>query len=234
MTIANFKKRVGAIIDRDPASFIVDSYDNMLAAMNEARMWAQREHTFHLLKQDVFASITSGGINWMTECTDAPGGSAVVMKQIDGVWNYTTETIGGSPVYVRTTYYDYGLLSDLRLKLRKISSPYEAMSNPQQALQTQMAYTQGQRLYLSNTGVATDVLLEGVAFLPDLTDASAPDLFLTYFSDWLVYGTITALNHYLKADQRFPIDVAVADRLWRSVIKFDGDVAMAGQSVDLE
>lgn len=232
LTVADFKKRVAATINRDATLFTVDSVDNLLGAMNDARRIAQRNHTFSLLKKDVFLTTSVAGANWMTGCKTTPGGStAVLMKKIDGVWNYSTATVGAGTAYLRTSYIDFGIIGDFRRNLPM----YNNLSSQTYDYTTRnFAYTQGANLFITNVTTATPYLLEGTVFLDDLTTVSDPDIFLTYFTDWLIYGTVLALNNYLKDTEKFPIDAAIENRLWQSVIQMDGEIAQAGQSANLD
>lgn len=235
MTIATFKARVAAIMNRDANLFVVGGVDNLLQAMNDARRAAQRDHNFQLLKREAFISTSMVGANWQTGCTATPGGSAVQMKRIDGVWNYTTGTIGASTVYLRTSFIDSGVLGDYRRTLPVYDTAQLIVTNqPATFVRRTFWYTQGTKLYVTNTTSATTYLVEGIEWLDDLTGAESPDMFLTYFTDWFTYATIAALNYYLKDNEKFPIDQVVMSRLSESMKQMDGDIANSGQWTNLD
>lgn len=232
LTVADFKKRVAATVNRDATLFTVDSVDNLLAAMNDARRMAQRNHTFALLADDVFLTTSLAGANWMTGCKTTPGGAtAVLMKKINGVWNYTTQ----GALYIRTSWVDFGIIGDYRRTLPLYDTQNLIITN-QPASQTRrtFAYINGQNLFVTNTTASTTYMLEGIKFLDDLTAVSDPDVFLTYFTDWLIYATIGALNNYLKDTEKFPIDATIENKLWQSVIQMDGELAQMGQATNLD
>lgn len=235
LTVADFKKRVAATVNRDATLFTVDSVDNLLAAMNDARRMAQRNHTFALLADDVFLTTSMAGANWMTGCKTTPGGAtAQLMKKINGVWNYTTSTVGSTTVYLRTSWIDFGIIGDYRRTLPLYDTGNLIITN-QPASQTRrtFAYINGQNLLITNQTAATTYLLDGIKFLDDLATGDTPDIFLTYFTDWLVYATIVALNNYLKDTEKFPIDATIENKLWQSVIQMDGELAQMGQATNL-
>lgn len=236
LTVADFKKRVAATVNRNASLFTVDSVDNLLAAMNDARRMAQRRHTFALLKTDAFLATSVAGANWMTGCKTTPdGATAVLMKKIDGVWNYATTTVGATTVYLRTSWIDMGIKGDYRRTLPLYDTAQLIITNqPAEQTRRTFAYIDGQMLYITNVTSSTNYLLEGTKFLDDLAVGDTPDIFLTYFTDWLVYATIGALNNYLKDSERFPIDAAVEDRLWQTVVQMDGELAQSGQAFNLD
>lgn len=235
MTISDCKKRIAALANRDATLFTVDSYDNLLAAINDARRWAMRQYDFELLKTDVFLETSAGGANWITGCTDTPGGTALTMKRVDGIWNYQQVTIGGSAVYLRTAAIDFGNLSEFKRRLPLFDSTV-VPANGQSSYTTrgQFGYIQGMKLFITNVITPTTYLVSGVQFLADLTNASSPDIFLTYFTDWLVYASLGAMNNFLKDSERFPYDTRIADKLWESVRVMDGQLASLGQSTSLD
>lgn len=232
MTVADFKTRVAAVLNRNASLFVVGGVDNLLQAMNDARRAAQRDHSFQLCKRDVFLEVSPTGSTWTTcKATPSSGGTDVAMKRIDGVWQYAAN---GSQ-YLRTSYIDSGVLGDFRRSLPVYDTGFLIATNqPATWVRRTFWYTQGQQLFVTNLTANTWYLLEGVAWLDDLADGSSPDIFLTYFTDWLVYATIAALNVYLKDSERFPIDVNVTQRLWESVKQLDGEIANAGQWTNLD
>lgn len=235
MTIADFKARVAAIVNRDATLFAVGGVDNLLQAMNDARRAAQRDHNFQLLKREAFILASTLGTNWQTGCTATPGGSAVQMKRIDGVWQYTTGTVGASTVYLRTAYIDSGVLGDFRRTLPVYDTAQLIITNqPAWWSRRTFWYTQGNKLYVTNQTSQTSYLVEGIEWLPDLIGSEDPDIFLTYFTDWFTYATIAALNYYLKDNEKFPIDMALMQRLTESMKQMDGDIANAGNWTNLD
>lgn len=214
----------------------VNSQDMVLMAMNDARMAAQRSHEFELNRtEDAYLSTHLGGASWMTGCKTTPGGAtAVLMKRVDQVWNYSDYLIGATHYYPRTTRVPFDYSGRFNRELSIIDQRF----NPNQASSVttmdQFAYAVGDQLFVTTTSTATIYKLVGIKFLDDLADGSTPDVFLTYFTDWFRYATIAALNIYLKDSERFPIDANVLERLWQSVKTLDGTIANMGESVNLE
>lgn len=232
MTIADFKKRVGAVVNRNPTLFVVDGYDNLLAAMNDARRMAQRDHSFQLLKRDFFIKVGPTGAVWaVCKATPSDAGTNVQIKRIDTLWNFAP----ANGAYFRTSFIDGGVQGDFRRSLPLYDTSNLIITNqPSTFVRRTFWYLQGDKLFVTNSGDEIWYLADGVVFLDDLTNDSTPDIFLTYFTDWLVYATVGALNFYLKDSERFPIDATVTSRLWESVKQFDGEIANSGQWTNLD
>lgn len=235
MTIANFKIQIAAYLNRTVASFTVGGVDLLLGAMNDARRAAQREHAFELLRdEDIFLSTSAAGANWQTGCKTTPGGStAVLMRRVDEVWNYSTSAVGVTAYYPRTTRIDFGYSGEFKREL-PVADSQQIVYPQDYALSRRFAYLVGPKLFVSTTTTATIYKLVGIKWLDDLIDADTPDIFLTYYTDWFKYATIAALNVYLKDSERFAIDATVMGRMWTSVINHDGSIANAGESISLD
>lgn len=237
MTISNFKQQVANYMNRSLSALTSDnSQDMLLAAMNDARRGAQRDHIFELNRiEDAYLSTHAGGANWMTGCKTTPGGAtAVLMKRVDEVWNYSATTIGASTYYLRTTRVPFDYTGRFKRELPMIDTRLNLNQSTNTLTMDQFAYANGASLFVTGVTTATIYKLVGIKFLDDLTGSEDPDIFLTYFTDWFRYATIAALNVYLKDSERFPIDTTVMDRLWQSVCSMDGSIANMGESVNLD
>jgi len=239
MTITNFKNYLAAYINRDLTSLTsVNSQDIVLQAMNDARRSAQRDHIFELNKtEEAYLSTHAGGANWMTAAKTTPGGAtAQLMRRVDEVWTYSSQTIGATTYYLRTARVPYKTSFDFKpvMPTQGMNMQYSNVSPPAQFVQNMFAYSQGTQLYVTTVYTATIYKLIGIKWLDDLTGSEDPDIFLTFFTDWLLHASIAALNVYLKDGERFPVDVTVLARLWDSVKNLDGQMAQQGEAVNLD
>jgi hypothetical protein len=234
MTIANFKTVVAAYLNRTSASLVVNSQDLLLQAMNDARRAAQRMHMFELLRtDDCYLTTSSAGANWTTGCVTTPGGgTALLMRRIDEVWNYGTATTPTTN-YPRTTRIPFGYTGQFRRDL-PIADSQQIIVPQDYTISNRFAYAVGERLFVTNTGAATTYKILGIKWLDDLTGSENPDIFLTYYTDWFKYATLGALNVYLKDSERFPIDATLMSQMWESVKAHDGSIANMGESIDLD
>lgn len=238
MTIANFKIFVEGWLNRTAGSFTIGGFDYLLQAMNDARRAAQRDHMFELLRtQDCYLTTSAAGAAWTTECKTTPGGAtAVLMRRVDSVWQYSPTTISSTTVYLPTARIPFDTSGDLKRNLPVVDTQYLTVNQPNPFIQTQFAYAVGTKLYVNgvNSDTATYKLF-GIRWLDDLTGASTEDdPFLTYFTDWYRMATVMALNTYLKDSERFAIDVSLLNRAWESVKAFDGQVANMGEQANLD
>lgn len=238
MTIANFKTFVEGWLNRSAGSFTVSGFDMLLQAMNDARRAAQRDHMFELLRtQDCFLTTSAAGASWTTGCKTTPGGAtAVLMRRVDSIWQYSSTVINSATVYIPTARVPFDTSGDLKRNLPVVDTAFQTVNQPNPFIQTQFGYAVGTQLYVNgvNSGTATYKLF-GIRWLDDLDGASTTDdPFLTYFTDWYRMATVMALNTYLKDSERFAIDVSLLNRAWESVKAFDGQIANMGEQANLD
>jgi len=235
MTIANFKARIYGFINRSSTLFTTTegaSIDQVTYAMTDAMIAGQREHSFELNRTDAFLSTSEVGANWMTGCKTTPGGAtAVLMRRIDSVWNYSTNVVSAGTVYSRTSKIDFGTVGDFKRELPIDGGSLTLEQNTLTTARRKFVYLNGQNLHVVTVGTTTPVLVNGIKFLDTPTDN---DVFLTYFSDWYFWATLIQLNQFLKDDQRVNIDLAFVGRLWQSVKELDGQIANSGDIASLD
>jgi hypothetical protein len=208
------------------------SIDQVTYAMNDAILAAQREYAFELNRTDAFLTTSEVGANWMTGCKTTPGGAtAVLMRRIDSIWNYSTTGVTAGTVYARTSRLDFGTSNSFR---RLVPVDAGTLTLDQQYLSTarkKFAYVQGPLLKVSTVGTATPVLVDGIKIVTTNAD---DDIFLTYFSDWFHWATLIQLNQFLKDSERINIDLVFVNKLWQSVKEMDGQIANAGDIATLD
>ena len=236
MTLANFKSMIAAYVTRASGSLTsVNSQDILLQAINDARRAAQRDHNFELNRtEDAYLSTHLGGAAWTTAAKTTPGGAtACLLKRVDEVWNYTSKAVGATTYYPRTSRIDFSYTGQFKRELPTVDN--NMVTDPSSyAVQNKFAYVVGPNLFVTTVETATIYKLVGIKWLDDLADGDSPDIFLTFFVDWLKWGTIAALNMYLKDSDRFPLDVTVMSRAWESVKTMDGTIANMGDSTSLD
>ena len=238
MTLANFKSLVAGYVNRTAASLTsVNSQDILLDSINTARRAAQRDHTFELNRfEDAYLTTSAAGAAWTTGCKTTPGGAtAVLMRRVDEVWNYSTATIGATTYYPRTTRIDFSYSGQFKREMVTVSNNQSVSSPQDYYVQNKFAYATGVNLYVTTVVDATETYkLVGIKWLDDLADGDAADIFLTYYTDWLKWATLAQLNVYLKDNERFPVDMQVMNRAWESVKQHDGSISNMGESTSLD
>lgn len=231
MTYANFKTTVLSYVNRNSAVFTSGSLDYVLAAMNDARRAAQRDYTFNLNRTVGFVEVSLVGKSLLTDFDATPNGTAMVVKQVDAVYEYSTATVGGNTAYYRTARLPYYRQSQFERELPLAGGTFgvETSIAPQDILTNQMGfvYVQGTKIYHSRLTTPQWLMCDVVEILPDHDGGSSEDIFLTYFSDWLKYATILNMNQFLKEEYRFQIDMVFYNQLWESVKQFDAHQSAA-------
>lgn len=212
MNLANFKLKIAAYVNRSATSFVSNGVDNLLEAINDARRNAQLRYDFNALKVDGYIGITSAGVDWSTGLFTAPTGSALPLKCVKEVWLCNVQ--------------DNNITRTDRLNI--VGGQLDEKFNDP------VARLIGTRLYVTGLGWPLSLLVRGVRWLPDLTDADTTDFFLDKGATWLTYQTIQNLNLYLKEDARVSLSDAVVQRAWIDLITWDGNLAVTNDSVLLE
>lgn len=233
MTITAFKNMIYGFINRDSSIFTTSqggSTDQMLAAMNAVRRHAQRKYAFELNRVDVFLATSLAGANWQTGCTATPGGSAVLMRRIDTVWNYATS----GTLYVRSSRIDLGNVNDYKRELSVYNGNLDIAPSVIPTANRPFAYINGPNLFVNPYSTSTSFMLNGIKWLDDLTGSEDPDVFLTYFTDWFQWAVIMYLNQFLADSNRVQVDAAMVKELWESVKEYDGQFINAGDGANLD
>jgi hypothetical protein len=230
MTVAQLSDKIAAYIDRAGAALVTSgsSQDLILAAINDARRQAQRDHDFKLLEGSAFITTDAAGTNYMTGAKTTPGGeTAQKMKKISGVWNYS---VSGS-YYLRTSRVDFGSIHDHSRNLPLQSSGDETYATNNNSVPN-FVYLNGPLLCANGATTATTYMIDGIKWMDDLV-AETSDVFVDYFADWIMWSSLLSLNNFLKDDQRMTISAQLLSRAWDSVRELDGSIANSGDWTSL-
>lgn len=232
MTYANFKDQVVGYLNRTAASVVTTgAQDLVLAAMNDARRWAQRQYTFEMNATQSFVQLSMLGKSLLADFRTAPAGSTVVVvKRIDSIHEYSTETIASTTVYYPTKRIEYRRRQALYSHLPSDPSS-TALGNP---TVNEFAYLHGVKLYHTNLTTQTWVMADVIEQLADHDGGSGTDIFLNYFTDWLKFATLANLNVWLKDSERTVIDQALLAGMWESVKQFDAQQAISTDDLSLD
>lgn len=239
MTYANFKTTVLSYTNRASATFTSGALDYVLIAMNDARRSAQRQYTFNLARRTAFAQVSLAPTSLLTDFDADPtgAGATVVVKQLDGAYEYASASVSGTTRYYRTNQMILTRHSAFAMEA-DISPVYFGSTSTQQpgqlAAAKQFIYLQGSNVYHSTLTTPTWYLFDVIEWIADHDGGSGEDIFLTYFVDWLKYATIMNMNQYLKDGERFPIDAQFVASLWESVKQFDAQQGAATGSIMLD
>ena len=214
MNVANFKKLVAGYVNRDAASFVVNGVDLLLEAINQAKLAAQREHDFFVMRSYGFIQTSQAGADFTTSVYPTPTiTTALNVKRIRRVFTYATS---GS-VYIKNARYRLLSEEDWDQQLPVIDTTNLNIYSDTRL----MVYLSGTNLYITNTSTLSWVYLTIFKILPDYVDADVGDFFTINGRDWLLLKSIQMLNFYLKEDQRVGISNSALQDRWNSLLTLD-------------
>jgi hypothetical protein len=239
MTYTDFKTTVLSFANRDSTLFASGSLDYVLTCMNMARKAAQREYTFTLNRDIAFADLSLAPISMLTGFTATPTTTARVVKQIDAVYEYASAgTVSGATRYYRTNKFPLFRQSVFEQELDYSPTVFggntRVVTSATLASSKQFAYIQGVNVYHNTLTTPTSYMFDVVTWLADHDGGASEDIFLTYFSDWLIYATLLNMNAFLKSDQQISVSASFVARLWESVKQFDAQQGAATTALDLD
>ena len=232
MTYANFKDMVAGYLNRSAASVVTAaSVDLILIAMNDARRMAQRSYDFEMLSMQAFVQLSMLPKSLLTDFKTAPSGSTtVVVKRVDGLWEYSTQTIAATTVYYPTKSIEFR---------RKMALRAHVPSDPNATALTaptirEFAYVQGTNIAHTSLTTQTWVMADVIEFMGDHAGGSVEDIWLVYFTDWLKWATLANLNVWLKDSERTVIDANLVASSWAGVKAFDARQAHSTDDLSLD
>lgn len=233
MTIANFKARVAAYMNRDATVFTSGGVDNILEAMNDCRRFAQQSYRFSTLGTQAFIQTSAAGATWTTcKATPSAGGTDVPMRTIDRGWMYD---VSGS-IYSRTVPISFDLdqrFDRLLANNVDILNAAASIGTPRPSVQ-QFLYIEGTTLYYNGVSTPTWIMVTGTKMLADLTSSDTTDFFTDHASNWLLLAVCQNLNGFLKDDQRVAISDAAVQRHWNALTEWDAQAGAMGSWTNLD
>lgn len=232
MTVANFKIKVAAYLNRAPDSFVVSGFDLLLDAINDAKREAQQKVNFARAFQTGFVAGSPTGV-LLSTAKDAPGaGNALNFRVVTSCWDYA---IDGSGLVTKYRQIDMIRESDLRQLIPFTDEQWTGYNNylgsypyanPPGLLAStsRRAFFQpgSNKIFVTGAAIAAHVLIQGYILLPDYVDAGPTDFFLDNYHSYLLWASLDKLNGYLKEDQRVIVSQRKLEDAW-FVVMNDND-----------
>lgn len=237
-TVSDLKKAVAAFANRDQSAFVINSWDNLLQACNNARQFVERTVALEYTRveaQVANVSLLNGAD--LSTATLKGSATAVSVKQIKAAF-LDYPNIGTVPIDIvgRDEY------------LRRVQRRYEYVRNPQEAppeyVDTLPFCLQqlGTKIYVApydatvwNGATTTTVYMDVYKWLPEYTAAGTEnDFLLDYCFDYMMYRTIAELNYFLKEDQRIQLSVPLVQSAWDSLKAWNASIVGGVQNVNLD
>jgi hypothetical protein len=199
-----------------------------LRAVNNARLWAERQHDFELTIRTVRGTILPGGaLMWAGELEDLYDEEEMVrLKGIRDVYLIGDETMRPIKVMRRNV-----LAQELREQLYFDHD------------RSKVAVVSGARLFLHpqvlDDGEAVEVALEGPAWMESYEGDEDTDFLIEHGYDFMMWQTVIELNHLIKQfvprqEGNLPPPTAQRDAAWMSLVQWDEFMIDGGSQPDQE
>lgn len=236
-TVSDLKKAVAAFCNRDQTAFVINSWDNLLQACNNARMFVERTVDLELTRveaQVANVSLANGGS--LTTATLKGTATPVAVKQIRAAF-LTYPNIGTVPIDIvnRDNY-----LAKVRRRYQSIRSSNEPP--PLYVNQYPFALSRiGTTIFITpydqiawGSATTTTVYLDVYRWLSEYTAGGTEnDFLLDYCFDYMMYRTIAELNYFLKEDDRVNLSIPLVQTSWESLKAWNAAIVAQTDNVDL-
>lgn len=238
-TVTNLKLAVAGFLQREPTYFQrtvgVDTFDVLLQACNNARLYAERMIDFEQSREFAYLEISNvidGGdltdaVTYATRNEVTP--TACSIKKVIQPW-IALDDGNFAPIdhYSRGTW-----AKRLKNKLgNRLAEPTELRQGElEEIYRTPVAFIQnGNTVYLSPVSTTdypsgVNVAMDVIKWLPEYSTGSETDFLLTYGFDWLMYRTMHELNAYVKEDERVAISKDLMLDAWNALVKWNQELS---------
>jgi hypothetical protein len=227
-TFADLKKAVTAFTHRSEEAFIVEGFNSLERAINDAHIWAQRTHIFEHAKDYVTipdVSLTNGAD--LSTAVLYGTTTAVQIRSLLRAWLPASDGSGQMPI---------GLFSrDAWVEARRRATDLGTYNNNPSQLTLSIdtglplsIISYGTKIHFSTKSTSilqgattTDVDFDAVKWLPDYSLPGSTDFFLDYCFDFMTFRSVYHLNAFLKEDERIVVPAQLLTDSWTSVIRWD-------------
>jgi len=230
-TSGQLKVAVAGFMQRDPSTFVrtvnAVTWDVLLQACNNARLYAERLIDFELAKVPIqieSVTLTTGGS--LANAKLLGTSTAVGVKKLLDVFLATGD--GGTyPIKLQTKAYWN------KRMLRRIENLLPTdVANSLRVIETPLSLTQiGQTIAVAPPDASAlpsasfTVYAEAVRWLSPYTSAGTEtDFLLDYCFDWLQYRAIQELNFFVKEDERVQLSTSLVNDAWRAIVQWNGEL----------
>lgn len=220
--MSNFKQLKDVILGcatRAPESFQSGTTNFVDVAINNAVIFAQRQHDFEWNKGEVSIECNPRGL--ITSAIDEDSQQPVQLKRIIKAFgeNKPTGVLDVSFPYLSRV----SQVGDNTKAQLNHSPVYEGWPR---------VIHQGQTIYLTPIPTANPhkLYFEAVKWLPRLCRDCDSNFLFHYAFDFLMYRSIVELNFFLKEDERFNVTKTMLEESWRSVVNWDTSLVSATET----
>lgn len=228
-TIGQLKKQALAFMTRTQAVFTVASEDCLLAAINHAKDFAQRELVFkyaELFIQVPNVSRLNGGS--LANAQLYGTSTATGVRSVRQAYLAISGGTGQFPIAMMSRE---AWAKRTQRRYENSTSTAQAEVAPiAQASSPLVCVLHGQTFYIYPADVAAlggetfTVYFDAVQWIPDFTADGDTHWLLEYVFDFLLMRTMHELNQFLKEDQRVQITAAALAEAWKNVVNWNETV----------
>jgi hypothetical protein len=222
-TITTLKKAIAAFTRRSEASFVVDSNDNLLQAINNAKDFAQREVDFEFSLVTAYKDVPDVTLatSWTSMKLD-PAGTDFTVKKIKKARIGIVNGTGTAPIRLmsRAAYLEeqqrlYGIVTSNDARYGGTDTSERLSQIPISCVQI------GENFFIypadvDALGALTNlrIYFDAIKWIPDFTTGSDTSFLLDYGFDFMLFRSIFELNFLLKEEQRFNVSMTILNSSW--------------------
>lgn len=234
-TVAELKKAAAAFMNRDESAFIRASFDNLLQACNNARLYVERTVNLELARvaATVSVSLTSGGALSTAVLTGTA--TAVSVKHIRSAGLALADsanTIVPIKIYNRDDYlnrikrrFDGVGLSSENLEYTNLPIGMFRLANTVYVVPSDPTVL----------GASTITLhMDVFKWMTEYTTGSETDFLLDYCFDYMLYRVVSEMNYFTKEDQRTALASKVVQDAWESLKAWNAAIVEQSDDVTLD
>jgi hypothetical protein len=235
-TVTELKTAAAGFLNRDASAFVVGTFDVLLAACNNARLYVER--TVNLEMARVAATLTVNLVNGGALSSAVLTGTATPVSVKHIKWaGFALEGVANTIVpvkiynrddYLRRIQRRFANASDLTVaSLDSINLPFGV-------------YRMNNTLYaVPNAGfpsgaTTVDVYMDVFKWMDSYTTGNETDFLLDYCFDYMLFRTISELNYFLKEDQRVALSTQVVKDAWESLKAWNAMIVEQSDDVSLD
>lgn len=214
MSFGDLRALVQSFLNRNDAALSRNGVDLVLAAANQAQTWAQRAHTFEMLRSRV--NVTVNGVTGGQLPSSVNNVERVFVEDRSVMLDYIDRSTNAARYYRIVNVRDFSTETTRIASTALLNQPYSC-------------YLEADRLYIFPTipplfGVPSAnivVSLDTVNWLPTLVDDSDSNFLLEVAQDFMLWRTLYYLNGFLKEDERVKINQELMSTAWDELLSYD-------------
>lgn len=235
-TVTELKTAAAGFLNRDTSAFVIGSFDVLLQACNNARLYVERTVNLELSRVTATLSVNLSTGGALSSAVLSGTATAVSIKHIRSAGIALADdatTIVPIKIYNRDDYLKRigrrfaNAVQDTQVNLEPINIPFGI-------------FRLGEKIYVVpaagfSAGLsAVTVHMDVFPWMTPYTTGAETDFLLDYCFDYMLFRTISELNFFLKEDQRVVLSSQVVDDAWKSLTAWNAAIVEQSDDVSLD